>query len=66
VVEGTRERVRTYALLTDAFGVAAATALGVSAYFFFSAPSDAPADEDSRLRAVVTPRGAEMWWTTAF
>jgi len=66
VVEGTRERVRTYALLTDAFGVAAATALGVSAYFFFSTPSDEPAAEDSRLRAVVTPRGAEMWWTTAF
>jgi tetratricopeptide (TPR) repeat protein len=66
LVEGTRERVRTYDLLTDAFGVAAATALGVSAYFFFSAPSAAPSDEDSRLRAVVTPRGAEMWWTTAF
>lgn len=66
VVAGTRERVRTYALLTDAFGIAAGAALGVSAYLFFSTPSVEPADEDSRLRAVVTPRGAEMWWTTAF
>lgn len=66
VVEGTRERVRTYAILTDAFGIAAAAALGVSAYAFFSAPSDEPADEDTRLRAMVTPRGAEMWWTTKF
>ena len=66
VVEGTRERVRTYALLTDAFGIAAATALGMSAYFFLSAPSAEPAEEDSRLRAVITPRRAEMWWTTEF
>lgn len=66
VVEGTRERVRTYSILTDAFGVAAATALGVSAYLFFSGPSAEPAGEELPLRAVVTPRGAEMWWTTEF
>lgn len=66
MVAGTRERVRTYATLTDVFGVAAAAALGMSAYFFFSEPSSEPEDEESRLRAVITPRRAEVWWTTEF
>lgn len=66
IVDATRERVRTYALLTDIFGIAAAAALGASAYFYFSKPATEERDEGSRLRAIVTPGGPELWWSGQF
>lgn len=62
-----RTRVRTFALLTDGFGAAAAAALGLSTYFFFStqAPSDAPHSNDG-LRAQIGPRSSSITWQGAF
>lgn len=65
-VAATRERVRTYALLTDAFGIAAATALGASAYFYFSRPDSQEPGEGSMLRAQVGPEGPRLLWSGEF
>lgn len=65
-VEAGRTRVRTFALLTDGFGAAAAAALGLSTYFFFSTqPSDDPRP-NSGLRAQIGPRLSSVTWQGAF
>lgn len=66
-VEAGRNRVRTFALLTDGFGVAAAAALGLSTYFFFStqAPSDEPLTNNG-LSAQISPRLSTVTWQGAF
>lgn len=66
-VEAGRTRVRTFALLTDGFGAAAAAALGLSTYFFFStqAPSDDPRPNNG-LRAQISPRLSSVTWQGAF
>jgi len=66
-VEAGRTRVRTFALLTDGFGAAAAAALGLSTYFFLS--TDSPSDETpgkNGLRAQIGPRGSSVVWLGAF
>jgi hypothetical protein len=66
-VEAGRNRVRTFALLTDGFGAAAAAALGLSTYFFFStqSPSDEPRTNNG-LRAQISPRLSTVTWQGAF
>lgn len=66
-VEAGRTRVRTFALLTDGFGAAAAAALGLSTYFFFSTqtPSDEPRTNNG-LRAQISPRLSTVTWQGAF
>lgn len=66
-VEDSRARVRTFALLTDGFGVAAATALGVSTYFYFSTGklSD-DAGSSTGLRAQIGPRASSVTWVADF
>lgn len=66
-VEAGRTRVRTFALLTDGFGAAAAAALGLSTYFFFSTqtPSDEPRTNNG-LRAQISPRLSLVTWQGAF
>jgi tetratricopeptide (TPR) repeat protein len=66
-VEAGRNRVRTFALLTDGFGAAAAAALGLSTYFFFStqAPSDEPLTNNG-LSAQISPRLSTVTWQGAF
>lgn len=63
LVESGRERVHTFALLTDVFGLAAAGAAGLTTYLLLSEPDepDAPA-----LRAHVSPTSASLSWTRAF
>lgn len=66
-IEAGRTRVRTFALLTDGFGAAAAAALGLSTYFFFSTqtPSDEP-QTNNGLRAQISPRLSTVTWQGAF
>jgi tetratricopeptide (TPR) repeat protein len=66
-VEAGRTRVRTFALLTDGFGAAAAAALGLSTYFFFSTqtPSDEPRTNNG-LRAQISPSLSTVTWQGAF
>lgn len=66
-IEAGRTRVRTFALLTDGFGAAAAAALGLSTYLFFS--TDALAEETpakNGLSAQIGPRGSSVTWAGAF
>jgi hypothetical protein len=67
-VERTRDQVRTFATLTDVFGVAAAAALGLSAYFYLS--PDAGGDEAERpasgLKAQVGGTGGSLSWQGKF
>jgi hypothetical protein len=67
-VERTRDQVRTFATLTDVFGVAAAAALGLSAYFYLS--PDAGGDEVERpvsgLKAQVGGTGGSLSWQGKF
>jgi tetratricopeptide (TPR) repeat protein len=66
-VETERERVRTFALLTDTLGVAAVAAAGLSTYFYFSSrPSDDTAGATSGLRARLGPRASGLWWVGEF
>jgi tetratricopeptide (TPR) repeat protein len=66
-VEAGRTRVRTFALLTDGFGAAAAAALGLSTYLFFSTPaaSDEPRATNG-LRAQIGPRASSVVWLGDF
>lgn len=66
-VEAGRTRVRTFALLTDGFGAAAAAALGLSTYLFFSSQtrSDEPRATNG-LRAQLGPRLSSITWQGAF
>jgi len=66
-LEAGRARVRTFALLTDGFGAAAAAALGLSTYFFFSTPaaSDEP-QATNGLRAQIGPRASSVTWLGHF
>jgi len=65
IVDATRERARTYGVLTNAFGVAAAAALGCTAYFYFSAPAQEAA-AGPRLRAELGPHGSQVSWAMEF
>jgi tetratricopeptide (TPR) repeat protein len=66
-VESGRARVRNFALLADGFGLAAATALGVSTYFYFSTGklSD-DATSTTGLRAQIGPRASSVTWVADF
>jgi len=62
-IEAHRSKLRTFALLTDVFGIAAAAAAGVTAYLHFSAsdtPAPAPAPR-TRLGAGIGADGASVW-----
>jgi hypothetical protein len=66
-VETGRDRVRTFALLTDTLGVAAAAAAGLSTYFYFSSrDGDEGAGATSGLRAELGPRTSGLWWVGEF
>jgi tetratricopeptide (TPR) repeat protein len=66
-VEAGRRRVRTFALLADTLGIAAATALGLSTYFYLSpgGPSD-DAPSPTGLRAQIGPRASSVSWVGDF
>jgi hypothetical protein len=67
-IERRRDQVRALATLTDVFGVAAAAALGTSAYFYLS--SEGGAEEVERpvsgLKAQVGATGSSLWWVGQF
>jgi tetratricopeptide repeat protein/PEGA domain-containing protein len=66
-VEAGRDRVRTFALLTDTLGVAAAAAAGLSTYFYFSTRnSDDGSGATSGVRARLGPRASGLWWVGEF
>jgi tetratricopeptide (TPR) repeat protein len=66
-VEGARDRVRTYAVLTDTFAVATAVAAGVSAIFYFGGQhADDGAGASSRLSAQVGPGASSLCWSGEF
>jgi tetratricopeptide (TPR) repeat protein len=61
-IESARSRLRTLAMLTDAFGLASVLAAGVTTYFHLSTPRP----EESRKRALgaaVGPDGVNLWLT---
>jgi hypothetical protein len=62
-VEAERDRVRTLALVTDTFGVAAAAAAGLSAFFYFSSHDD---KATSGLRAQIGPGASSLSWAGEF
>jgi hypothetical protein len=66
-VEAGRTRVRTFALLADTLGIAAATALGLSTYLYLSpgGPSD-DAASPTGLRAQIGPRASSVSWVGDF
>lgn len=64
-VEASRERVRTFALLTDVFGLAAVGAAGLSTYLWLSESTE-PEPSDAGLSAYLGPRSAGVSWTRAF
>jgi tetratricopeptide (TPR) repeat protein len=66
-VEAGRARVRSFALLTDVFGVAAVAALGLTTYFYLD--TAAPAHEAapaSGLRAQLGLRSSSVFWVGDF
>jgi hypothetical protein len=66
-VEDGRARVRNFALLTDSLGLAAATALGVSTYFYFSTGKLSDDDASTTgLRAQIGPRSSSVTWVADF
>jgi hypothetical protein len=66
-VDDGRARVRNFALLTDGFGLAAATALGVSTYFYLSTGKLSDDDASSTgLRAQLGPRASSLTWVADF
>jgi hypothetical protein len=66
-VDDGRARVRNFALLTDGFGLAAATALGVSTYFYFSTGKLSDDDGSTTgLRAQLGPRASSLTWVADF
>jgi hypothetical protein len=65
-IEDTRSRVRTYALLTDICGVAAATALGLTTYFYLSLDEPAEGLVPRGLRPELGPQSASLTWSGDF
>jgi hypothetical protein len=65
-VEESRQRVRTFALLTDLCGVAAATALGVTTYFYFSADEPSERLVPQGLRPELGPQSVGLAWSREF
>ena len=66
-VDEGRDRVRTFAALTDAFGVAAVAALGLTAYFYLDAESRSDdTAPGSAVRAQIGPRSSSVSWVGAF
>lgn len=67
-IEAARSKLRTFALLTDVFGIAALAAAGVTAYLHWST-SDAPAAPApaprARIGAGIGADGATVWVTGA-
>jgi PEGA domain-containing protein len=61
-IDRSRARVRNLAALTDAFGVAAATALGFSAYFYLSGRPEGERGPLSGLQAVIDGKGSRLSW----
>jgi tetratricopeptide repeat protein/PEGA domain-containing protein len=66
-VETARDRVRTFALMTDTLAVAAAAAAGLSTYFYFSTrDADDGAGATSGVRAQLGPGTSGLWWVGEF
>jgi len=62
-----RDRVRTFAALTDVFGVAAVAALGLTTYFYLDAESrEDDAAPSSALRAQLGPGSSSVFWVGDF
>ncbi|HKO90565.1 MAG TPA: PEGA domain-containing protein [Polyangiaceae bacterium] len=64
-IEASRSKLRTYALLTDVFGLAAAAAAGVTAFLHFSAPDTPTPPPRTRIGAGIGADGASLWVTGA-
>jgi hypothetical protein len=65
-VEESRQRVRTFSLLTDICGVAAATALGLTTYFYFSMDEPTEALVLEGLRPELGPERVGLAWSREF
>jgi len=66
-IEAARSKLRTFALLTDVFGLASLAAAGVTAYLHWNAsdtPAPAPAPS-ARIGAGISADGASVWVTGA-
>jgi hypothetical protein len=65
-IEDSRSRVRTFALLTDICGVAAATALGLTTYFYLSLDEPAEGLAPKGLRPELGTQSASLIWSGDF
>jgi hypothetical protein len=65
-IEDSRNRVRTFALLTDICGVAAATALGLTTYFYLSLDEPAEGLAPTGLRPELGRQSASLIWSGDF
>lgn len=66
-IDRTRDRVRTYAVTTDALGVASALAAGITTYFYFSATAQPERDQHGvSVKAQLGPTRAGLACTGTF
>jgi hypothetical protein len=65
-IEESRSRVRTYALLTDICGVAAAAALGLTTYFYLSLDEPTEGLAPRGLRPELGAQSAALTWSGDF
>jgi hypothetical protein len=65
-IEDSRSRVRTFALLTDVCGVAAAAALGLSTYFYLSVEEPTEGLVPKGLRPELGAQSAGFTWSGDF
>jgi tetratricopeptide (TPR) repeat protein len=56
-IESARERLRTLAVLTDAFGLASVVSAGVTTYFHFAPPKEPESRRSTQLGAGLGPDG---------
>jgi tetratricopeptide (TPR) repeat protein len=59
-IESARSRLRTLAVLTDAFGLASVVSAGVTTYFHFAPPKE-PERRSPQLGAGLGPDGLNVW-----
>jgi tetratricopeptide (TPR) repeat protein len=60
-IESARRRLRTLAVMTDVFGLAALGAAGLTTYLHLSAEPDVPPPSRARLGASVSAGGVQVW-----
>jgi hypothetical protein len=65
-IDKARSRARSFATLTDAFGIAAATALGFSAYYYFSGQEEHEPVSLAGFGAQIDSQGSRVSWRGNF